>query len=132
MKDLDSPDLYINRELSWCAFNQRVLEEAIDPANPLLERFRFASIVASNFDEFFMVRVAGLKRRIAEGDLSRGPAGFTAQEGLIAVSKVVQETVSRLYETIEQQLLPQAVAHQIVIHSYDSLTPKQTAFVEKR
>ena len=132
MKDLHSPDLYINRELSWCAFNYRVLEEAMDPANPLLERCRFASIVASNFDEFFMVRVAGLKRRIDEGDVSRCPAGFTAYEALLAVNKAVHETVTKLYDTIETQLIPQAAAHQIVLHSYESLSPKQAAFVEKR
>lgn len=132
MKDLTSPELYINRELSWCAFNARVLEEAMDPANPLLERFRFASIVASNFDEFFMVRVASLKRRIEEGDQTTGAAGLTRQDTLTAVLKTVHETVLRLYETIEQQLIPQALAHQIVIHSHASLNPKQTAFVEKR
>ena len=130
--DFSNPEFYINRELSWCAFNYRVLEEAIDPATPLLERFRFASIVSSNFDEFFMVRVAGLKRRIAEGDLRTCAAGLTPHETLAAVSKAVRSTVSELYEIIEQQLIPQAVAHQIVIHSYDSLNPKQAAFVEKR
>ncbi len=79
-----------------------------------------------------MVRVAGLKRRIAEGDQSRSPDGFTAHENLTAVSSTVQQIASQLYETIEQQLMPQALAHQVVIHSYDSLNPKQTAFVGKR
>ncbi len=130
--EFDNPEFYISRELSWCAFNDRVLEEAMDPATPLLERFRFVSIVASNFDEFFMVRVAGLKRRIAEGDLRTDAAGFTPHETLAAVSKAVRSTISQLYETIEQQLIPQALAHQIILHSYDSLNPKQTSFVEKR
>jgi polyphosphate kinase len=129
---LDAPELYINRELSWCAFNYRVLEEAIDPATPLLERFRFASIVASNFDEFFMVRVAALKRRIEEGDQSMCPAGMTASQTLDAVRKVIHETVTQLYQTIEEQLMPQAAGHQIVLHSFDSLSPKQRNFLEKR
>jgi polyphosphate kinase len=130
--EFSSPELFINREISWVEFNRRVLEEAMDPANPLLERFRFASIVASNLDEFFMVRVASVKRRIAEQDLSRCPAGMTAQEIFNALSKKIHSMTSDLYELIEQQLIPQAQAHQIVLHSFDSLSPRQTAFLEKR
>ncbi len=122
---------YINRELSWCEFNHRVLEEAMDPGTPLLERFRFAGIVASNLDEFFMVRVASLKQRHSEGDQSRCPAGLTAAETLLAVSERVRKMLAHLYQTLDQ-LLPQAAAHQMVIHSYDSLNPRQTAFLEKR
>src|SRR4026209_2102561 len=103
--EFNSPELFINRELSWIDFNRRVLEESIDPANPLLERFRFASIVASNFDEFFMVRVASLKRRIAEQDQTRCPAGMTAFEIFDALSKKVHLTVSEFYDLIQQQLI---------------------------
>src|SRR5437870_5500041 len=67
MPALDDPTLYINRELSWMAFNRRVLEEALDATVPLLERIKFLAIFAANLDEFFMVRVGGLQQKVAAG-----------------------------------------------------------------
>jgi polyphosphate kinase len=130
--DLKKPELYISRELSWCEFNHRVLEEAKDPGNPLLERFRFAAIVASNLDEFFMVRVASLKHRLKEGDTAPCPAGLTPSKTLEALSLRVHEMVSELYRTIHEDLLPASAQEGLILHSYGSLSPRQQAFVEER
>src|SRR5580658_4649271 len=82
MSSLDDSRLYFNRELSLLSFQYRVLEEAEDESNPLLERFKFLSIVGSNIEEFFMVRVAGLKRQLESGNFSVGPDGLTPSEQL--------------------------------------------------
>ena len=80
--DFSDPSLYVNRELSWIEFNQRVLDEALDIRHPLLERVKFLSIFSSNLDEFFMIRVSGIKDQIAAGVINTPPDGMTPAQQL--------------------------------------------------
>src|SRR5260221_9561522 len=83
--DLTDPALYINRELSWLEFNERCLSEALDPELPLLERVRFLAIFSNNLDEFFMVRVSGLKDQVTAGVVETPPDGLSPQQQLDAI-----------------------------------------------
>jgi polyphosphate kinase len=101
------PELFLNRELSWLEFNGRVLEEACDATNPPLERLKFACIVASNLDEFFMVRVAALKNALAEGDTAPDLAGLTPAQQLQRIAERTHPMVEQLYEALTGEILPQ-------------------------
>ncbi len=100
------PGEFFNRELSWLAFNERVLEEAADARNPLLERMKFASITASNLDEFFMVRVARLKHAIHEEDIEPDIAGMTPAAQLHDISERAHAMIACLYRLVMEELLP--------------------------
>jgi polyphosphate kinase len=128
--DLNDPSLYINRELSWLEFNHRVLEVALDPSRPLLERVKFLTIVSSNLDEFFMVRVAGLKRQVKSQTVQRGPDGLSAEEQLRAISARCHEMVRDQYRCLQRDLLPQLAQHGIVHHRMESLSAEQARWVK--
>ncbi len=101
-----SQDRFFNRELSWLEFNNRVLEEGLDPSNPPLERLKFLSIVSSNMDEFFMVRVAGIKAQIRDRDESRDPSGLSPEEQMAAVSARVRDIQTRQYRCLQEEIFP--------------------------
>lgn len=120
----------LNRELSWLEFNRRVLEEAQDPSVPLLERVKFLAIVSSNLDEFFMVRVAELRRRVRAGDDDPGPDGLTPSEALEAVATRARELSSEQHRCFLDQLEPLLAAEGIRLLDAKGLTPTQEAFLD--
>ncbi len=122
---LSDPRLYINRELSLLAFQWRVLEEAQDPRNPLLERFKFLSICGSNMDEFFMVRVAGLKRQVEAGSLTTGPDGLTPNEQLESIATEVNRFIEESQKCLRESLMPALDDSGVFILDYNELSPEQ-------
>jgi polyphosphate kinase len=122
---------FVNRELSWLEFNRRVLEEAQDPSVPLLERVKFLAIFSSNLDEFFMVRVATLKRRLHAGEPTSGPDGLTAGETMAAVSARVHELVNEQHRCFLQEIQPLLAAEGVVLLRPKELTGEQQRFLEE-
>jgi polyphosphate kinase len=123
------PEDLLNRELSWLDFNARVMEEAEDPSVPLLERVKFLSIVSNNWDEFFMVRVAGIWRQIDAGITQPGPDGLTPRQLLERVASKIHAYSARQHELFHAILEPQLEAEGIVILDPKHLEPAQAAFV---
>jgi polyphosphate kinase len=115
------PSLYINRELSWLAFNARVLHEAFDARNRLLERVKFLSIFSTNLDEFYMVRVAGLRRQIAAGVQQVPPDGLTPAQQLDAITERVADLMEQQRKCLYEVLLPELKEHGIEIASMSDL-----------
>jgi len=124
------PDLFLNRELSWLEFNHRVLAEAQDQGNPLLERLKFLTIVSSNLDEFFEVRVARLKQEMESGQAQRRPDGATATETFHAVVRRVRRMIAELYECWRNDLQPELAKHQIRILDISELKKADRTWVE--
>lgn len=129
--DLNDPSLFINRELSLLEFQRRVLDEARNEKTPLLERVKFLSIVGSNIDEFFMVRVAGLRKQIDAGIYERTPEGLTPAEQLAAIRKVAQQLMIECHEHWRDSLLPDLKRAGIYVLEYEELNERQRATVKK-
>jgi polyphosphate kinase len=125
------PARFINRELSWLEFNQRVLDEALDPENPLLERVKFFCIVSSNLDEFFEVRVAGLKQQIESDVVERSADGLTASEEFRAITHRVRQMVQDQYACWREQLMPALAKNGIRILDVKELAPSDLEWVEQ-
>lgn len=130
--DFTNPSYYENRELSWIKFDERVLEEARDKTIPLLERVKFTSIVSSNLDEFFMVRVASLKDMVHASYKKKDIAGLTASEQLERINKATRELVNTQYSTYTRSLIPLLNNEGLyLVDSYEQLNDEQAAFVDR-
>jgi polyphosphate kinase len=123
--DLGDPSLYINRELSWIKFNGMVLEEALDERHPLLERVKFLAIFANNLDEFFMIRVSGLRRQYIAGVLKTPPDGMTPAEQLMAIRRDLTPQLAKHMDCWQRDLLRKLRQAGIEILKYDDLKRKQ-------
>src|SRR3984893_2434031 len=124
------PESFISREWSWLEFNRRVLEEALDPGVPPLERVKFLSIFSSNLDEFFMVRVAELKRRIHSGDQEPGPAGLPPPERMAALVARVHELVDEQHRCFLEEVQPLLAAEGIFLLRPKEASEEQQRFLE--
>ena len=121
----------IDRELSWLSFNERVLELAEDQSIPLLERCRFSAIFSSNLDDFYMIRVATLKRKLEAGVVKKNTAGYTPLELMAEVSKRTQELIERQTKCFHEDLLPKLGASGIEITSWDELDAQEKDYINK-
>jgi polyphosphate kinase len=128
---LDDPALFINRELSLLEFQRRVLEEARDGRNKLLERVKFLSIVSSNLDEFFMVRVAALKQKLSAGSPDLSIDGRTVGQQLAAVREGLEDLFKSIYECFQKQLRPTLARNGIEIADYQDLNHRERAAVNQ-
>lgn len=123
--------VYINRELSWLAFNRRVLEEALDVHLPLLERLKFIAITGSNLDEFFMVRVGGLQQLREQDDDRTDASGLTPSRQLAEIGRAAHEMVAQQYECLLNDLEPKLATEGIRRLKVSELTPDQDTYVER-
>src|SRR5881227_2307982 len=115
------PRNFINRELSWLEFNRRVLEEAQDPIQPLIERVKFLTIFSSNLDEFFEIRVAGIKQQIESETSDFGPDGLSPTDTFDRIQKTVRQLVATQYSLWKNELMPELAKNGIRIQEIDQL-----------
>src|SRR5579864_6574253 len=128
---LDNPQYYLNRYISWLAFNRRVLEEASDEGNPLLERLKFLAISASNLDEFFEVRVAAMMQQIEDGYNEAGPDGVTLTEKRDLLNNLTHEFVEDQYDCWNSNLRPALAERGVRVLGLDELGPEARRFVDE-
>jgi polyphosphate kinase len=126
-----APEHFINRELSWLEFNRRVLEEAQDKSQPLIERVKFLSIFSSNLDEFFEIRVAGIKQQIESETSDIGPDGLSPTETFTRIQRAVREMVPTEYAVWNEELMPELAKNGIRIQEIDQLNAKRGAWAKK-
>ena len=126
-----APENFINRELSWLEFNRRVLEEAQDPTQPLIERVKFLTIFSSNLDEFFEIRVAGIKQQIESETSDVGPDGLTPTEVFNAIQRTVHELVATQYSLWRNDLVPALEKNNIRIYDVAKLPARRTAWARR-
>ncbi len=131
VRDLDKPEFFINRELSWLEFNHRVLDEAKNPENPVLERLKFLTIFSSNLDEFFEIRVAGLQQAADTQPGKCGPDGLTPDEVLAAISARVGEMVNAQYRCYREEVAPLLAQAGIDLHTVAELDAKGKNWAQK-
>lgn len=131
MAELNLKNKFIHRDLSWLSFNERVLEEALDPQNPLLEKLKFLAIFVSNLDEFYMVRVAGLKRVIDLQLNQRDSFGYYPTELWPEIKSRTDELIKKLYEIYEGKVKKDLEKNKIYLKSYSGLNSEQLKFVKK-
>jgi len=124
-------ELFLNRHFSWLQFNQRVLEEARDPANPLLERVKFLAITASNLDEFVEVRLAGLLQQVEQGSSDPGPDGRTQDEVLTELVKRIHAFVKDQYTCWREELVPALAEESIRVRDLEELRPAAREYIEE-
>jgi polyphosphate kinase len=122
---------FLSRELSWLEFNQRVLNEALNPSNPLLERVKFFTITSSNLDEFFEVRVAGIKQQIESDVVERSIDGRTATETFRAIRKRVREMVEQQFRCWREELVPALARNGIQFLDVEQLEEADRAWMDK-
>lgn len=129
--NFDDPRYFINREMAWLEFNQRVLDQALDESNPLLERLKFLCIVSSNLDEFFEVRYAGLKQQKQLHRSEAGPDGLSASEQLAAISQRTRKMVDDQYRCWREAIRPQLEENRIRFHIYPDVPDEEKAHFEE-
>lgn len=120
---------YINREVSWLDFNYRVLEEAQDESSRVMDRLKFLAITASNLDEFFMVRMAGILDQIEVGYEKKDPAGLSPKEQITLLSNMCHDMVHKKYTCLNKSLLPEMKKHGVEILSYDDVAKDQKKYI---